>query len=568
MRVTTIRPEDEYGFYPNNKYDKDTKCKDQEEEIIATIDNAAQIKREKNLKTEAKKQFAKQMINDELKDLVSSFFTQPKNIQRDTLNETLASEETDLFLEKAETVVGKTTGLLKDNEALNLEVDGIGRVTLLKRTENKENPVIELEDTVSNISISLPVQEALINQENSSIVSVIVYDDKVSTRIAGKKSLSSVISVSSVDTDGDVQNTELDKNMEIKLLHKKLDVDVDQFKVVPRCVFWNFSQSDWSSEGCDVTTSGENFTTCSCNHLTNFAVLLDLIPIEVALENAWLRTLTLVLCSLSVLGLIGSIIFFLQHSGCDVTDRIRINTHFCFNLLAIQLLMIFGIDQTDYPAVCKGISILLHFFLVATFSWSLMSGHQIYILLVQIFDTERNKMNAYYLAGYLTPLLMVGLSVIVDYAAYDGETYGTEDHCWIMMTNPIFYAFFLVPVCLVLIVNLSMLALVIIKVYKIRPRPHMYNHARGWFSLAMLLGATWAVGILGKINPGLATSVVFIVLNSLQGLLIFLFHVLFGQKCQNLIKNKMDSTLSKSTYTTTNNKKHSETYVISSTTQS
>ncbi len=47
---------------------------------------------------------------------------------------------------------------------------------------------------------------------------------------------------------------------------------------------------------------------------------------------------------------------------------------------------------------------------------------------------------------------------------------------------------FLLPLALVLTVNLSMLGLVIAKVYRIKPRPQMFSQARGWFSLALLLG--------------------------------------------------------------------------------
>ena len=105
-------------------------------------------------------------------------------------------------------------------------------------------------------------------------------------------------------------------------------------------------------------------------------------------------------------------------------------------------------------------------------------------------------------------------------------------HCW-MDANTDFYLTFLAPLAIVLAINLSMLALVVAKVYRIKPRPHMFGQARGWLSLALLLGATWAVGLVGKIfGAGVGVAAVFVVLNSLQGLLIFVFHVLMGQRCR------------------------------------
>jgi len=84
------------------------------------------------------------------------------------------------------------------------------------------------------------------------------------------------------------------------------------------------------------------------------------------------------------------------------------------------------------------------------------------------------------------------------------------------MENNALYKFaFLLPLGCILAVNLAMLALVIVKVrlgntsgreictrlfqvYNIKPRPPMLGQARGWLSLALLLGFTWALGLLGK----------------------------------------------------------------------
>lgn len=44
------------------------------------------------------------------------------------------------------------------------------------------------------------------------------------------------------------------------------------------CSFWNYSERSmmgyWSTQGCKLLDSNETHTTCSCNHLTNFAILM------------------------------------------------------------------------------------------------------------------------------------------------------------------------------------------------------------------------------------------------------------------------------------------------------
>lgn len=44
------------------------------------------------------------------------------------------------------------------------------------------------------------------------------------------------------------------------------------------CSFWNYSERSmmgyWSTQGCKLLESNKTHTTCSCNHLTNFAILM------------------------------------------------------------------------------------------------------------------------------------------------------------------------------------------------------------------------------------------------------------------------------------------------------
>lgn len=45
----------------------------------------------------------------------------------------------------------------------------------------------------------------------------------------------------------------------------------------PACVFWNYIDHAWSEDGCTVEYTNATHTVCMCNHLTNFALLIDAI---------------------------------------------------------------------------------------------------------------------------------------------------------------------------------------------------------------------------------------------------------------------------------------------------
>ena len=163
-------------------------------------------------------------------------------------------------------------------------------------------------------------------------------------------------------------------------------------------------------------------TVCKCEHLTNFALILDIAADFDPGEWEALRLATLVCCGLSACCLLASVIFFATHRGNEMTDRIRINAHFCANLLVVQLLMLFGVGQTSNGALCFVVGAALQLFILCAFAWSLQAAHQIYVLLVQVFDSEKKRFTRYLVCGYAGPLAVVAASLLADHATGSGTT--------------------------------------------------------------------------------------------------------------------------------------------------
>lgn len=42
----------------------------------------------------------------------------------------------------------------------------------------------------------------------------------------------------------------------------------------------------WSTQGCRLLTTNKTHTTCSCNHLTNFAVLMAHVEVKVGIGDS------------------------------------------------------------------------------------------------------------------------------------------------------------------------------------------------------------------------------------------------------------------------------------------
>lgn len=64
---------------------------------------------------------------------------------------------------------------------------------------------------------------------------------------------------------------------------------------------------------------------------------------------------------------------------------------------------------------------LLHYFFLAAFSWLCLEGVHLYLLLVEVFESEYSRTKYYYLGGYCFPALVVGIAAAIDYRSYGTE---------------------------------------------------------------------------------------------------------------------------------------------------
>ncbi|CAF95177.1 unnamed protein product, partial [Tetraodon nigroviridis] len=129
------------------------------------------------------------------------------------------------------------------------------------------------------------------------------------------------------------------------------------------------------------------------------------------------------------------------------TDRNTIHKNLCINLFVAELLFLIGIDKTEYHIACPIFAGLLHFFFLAAFSWMCLEGVQLYLMLVEVFESEYSRKKYYYLCGYCFPALVVGISAAIDY-----RSYGTKKACWLRVDNYFIWSF-IGPVSFVIMVH-------------------------------------------------------------------------------------------------------------------
>uniref|UniRef100_A0A8C6WPK2 Adhesion G protein-coupled receptor L2a n=1 Tax=Neogobius melanostomus TaxID=47308 RepID=A0A8C6WPK2_9GOBI len=303
------------------------------------------------------------------------------------------------------------------------------------------------------------------------------------------------------------------------------------------CSFWNYSERSmmgyWSTQGCKLVDSNKTHTTCSCSHLTNFAILMAhrQLAVNDRVHELLLTVITRVGIVVSLVCLSISIFTFCFFRGLQ-SDRNTIHKNLCINLFIAELIFLIGIDMTWPKIGCAIIAGILHFFFLASFTWMCLEGVQLYLMLVEVFESEYSRKKYYYVSGYLFPAIVVGVSAAIDY-----RSYGTEKACWLSVDNHFIWSF-IGPVTFIIMLNLIFLVITMYKMVKhsttLKPDSSRLENIKSWvmgaFALLCLLGLTWSFGLFFINEASIVMAYLFTIFNTFQGMFIFIFHCLLQKK--------------------------------------
>ncbi|XP_067390114.1 adhesion G protein-coupled receptor E3-like [Emydura macquarii macquarii] len=308
-----------------------------------------------------------------------------------------------------------------------------------------------------------------------------------------------------------------------------------QAKEESLCVYWKFvdGEGTWSRDGCTVLHANSTHTTCSCDHLSSFALLMA--PTAVT-ESYTLTVITNVGLTLSLLCLLFAILtFLLCRSIRNVSTSIHLQL--CLCLFLADLLFLTAVTRTSSRVACAVIAGFLHYLFLACFTWMFLEGLHLFLTVrnlkvVNYTSAGRFKKRYMYPFGYGFPALVVAIS-----AALNPEGYGSPQYCWLSQKKG-FHWSFLGPVCVIILINTTFFALIL---WILRNKLSTLNtdvstlrdHRLLTFkAIAQLfiLGCTWILGLLQVGPAATVMEYLFTIINSLQGAFIFLVHCLLNRQ--------------------------------------
>ncbi|KAM4890542.1 adhesion G-protein coupled receptor D1 [Sylvia borin] len=311
------------------------------------------------------------------------------------------------------------------------------------------------------------------------------------------------------------------------------------------CAFLDYSNGTgvWSDEGC-VRESGDlNYSVCLCNHLTNFAILMQVVPLKLTREHqVALSSITYIGCALSILCLTITLLTFAVLSSVSTirNQRYHIHANLSCAVLLAQVLLLASFQLSPATLPCKILAILLHFFFLSAFAWMLVEGFHLYSMVIKVFGSEESKHLYYYGIGWGCPLVICVIS-----ATSSLHSYGESGNCWLSLDNGAIWAF-VAPAMFVILVNIGILIAVTRVISRISADNCKVHGDANAFKLTAkavavllpILGSSWIFGILAVNAHALVFQYIFAVFNSLQGFFMFLFHCLLNSEVRAAFKHK------------------------------
>uniref|UniRef100_A0A3Q1AV21 Adhesion G protein-coupled receptor L4 n=1 Tax=Amphiprion ocellaris TaxID=80972 RepID=A0A3Q1AV21_AMPOC len=315
--------------------------------------------------------------------------------------------------------------------------------------------------------------------------------------------------------------------------NKPIDTKAD----VTKCAFWEYEadnlQGRWATHGCNTLHVSSNATTCSCNHLTHFAILMSSGRANLAAHYTILTRITQLGMIISLICLSMCIFTFWFFSEIQST-RTTIHKNLCCSLFMAEFIFLVGINMISHKLFCSVIAGLLHYFFLAAFAWMCIEGIHLYLIVVGVIYNKGFLHRNFYVFGYGSPAVVVAIS-----ATLGSKYYGTDKVCWLSTENHFIWSF-IGPACLIILVNLLAFGVIIYKVYRHtavkKPEISHYENirscARGALALLFVLGATWTFGVLHILHETTLTAYLFTISNAFQGMFIFIFLCVLSRKIQ------------------------------------
>ncbi|XP_067307269.1 adhesion G-protein coupled receptor G5-like [Pseudorasbora parva] len=406
-----------------------------------------------------------------------------------------------------------------------------------------QSTVIEMEDGFTGLNITLPAPRTVAPNMIPSVYlpSCLKSKSRIKSKVVctyykeqklfqGGKSDSTLLGdIVGLSVENEIiQN--LPEPVKIRFHHLPLPANCSG-----RCVSWDTrkdNEVNWRYEGCATVKINEGETECHCNHLTYFAILVQVEQKATVRHLEALTFITAVGCALS---LVSCLVLFYWLCKRRIGKKNQTSLVHRGLVVAIFILCLFFIltgtmANVGNKTVCEITGALLHYSLLSTLCWMAMEVFHTFLLVRKVFSSTPPPW-VFYLGGFGLPALLVGMLLSI------GEIYGERKivpsenvngpyhMCWMLENDNSRLAHYIINIGLLAVVVSSGAVMLFLVVREIRNRPDWKKIHVAFLSiwgLTCLFGTTWGLGFLDFGPLSEVTLFLFCIINSLQGFFLML----------------------------------------------
>jgi hypothetical protein len=439
-----------------------------------------------------------------------------------------------------------------------IQKDPAGSVSVGWITSAGLPPNMAIAMDIEEVSISVALPQTGGGPDDKRTVVVIFYPQSNSTESLFPASRANQAELGDAQLSSPVVSVSLDggggSTIDVTL---SLDVGGDNTDGtgIHQCAWWDYdavykdesvgfgavaknTTGGWSTDGCTVIDAsnarsrrtGELTTkvTCKCNHMTHFAALFSTAERTASRsegETKALNALTYIGLTLGDIGILLAWFAFATHRHL-VERPEKIVAHLTIAIAIGTTMFVAGTGRKPNQGAssCKAVAGILHYLLLAAWTWQLCEAEHLYHTFVVVMGQAKN-FNWYLLIGWGSPLLFVVPSMLAFPDDYGGAgVNNTNQLCWIQPSSNANY-FFIVPALLGLLVN-CIVCIVVLR--SIEEHAHALDakaRTLAILTFGVTTGLIYLFGALQQMTQEFVFEVFFSIGLGVQGLLIFYFHV-------------------------------------------
>ncbi|XP_055946329.1 G-protein coupled receptor Mth2-like [Argiope bruennichi] len=255
----------------------------------------------------------------------------------------------------------------------------------------------------------------------------------------------------------------------------------------------------------------------------------------------------------TITGLAVSMLFLLIHlvvfvlvpdlhnlPGCNLASM-------CLSLFLTYVLLMFVANDSvaENSLACTVVAVLTQFFFLGSFLWMFVMAFEVFRSILNATENLRSSVKGFRLKKYIynslicwgTASVFAAAALIADNIEGIDESYRPkfDESCWFRSKTSLL-SFFAGPVFTIICLNFILFAVTAYSIFVNRmkagdssKRAYIKKNYLTYLRLAVIMGVTWITGLLAPLVNLLWLWYLFAILNSLQGLFIFIAFTCTGK---------------------------------------